>query len=65
MVSFHNFKPQYFKLSNSNPKNKYVAYVTLLSQISNCQGLGRKSKHEILKTDRAIDCGQSGDAPNR
>ena len=23
-------------------------------QISNCQGLGRKNKHEILKTDRII-----------
>ena len=25
-------------------------------QISNCQGLGRKNKHEILKTDRIV-CG--------
>ena len=25
----------------------------MLSQISNCQGLGRKNKHEILKTDRS------------
>ena len=24
----------------------------MLSQISNCQGLGRKNKHDILKTDR-------------
>ena len=39
-------------MSVSNPKNKYVAYVSVLSQISNCQGLGRKNKHEILKTDR-------------
>ena len=51
-VSFHNFKSQSFKLSISNPKSKYVAYVSLLSQISNCQGLGRKNKHEISKTDR-------------
>ena len=51
-VSFHNFKSQNFKLSVSNPKNKYVAYLSVLSQISNCQGLGRKNKHEILKTDR-------------
>ena len=51
-VSFHNFKSRNFKLSASNPKNKYVAYVFVLSQISNCQGLGRKNKHEILKTDR-------------
>ena len=51
-VSFHNFKSQNLKLSVSNPKNKYVAYVSVLSQISNCQGLGRKNKHEILKTDR-------------
>ena len=53
-VSFHNFKSQNFKLSVSNPKNKYVAYLSVLSQISNCQGLGRKNKHEILKTDRYI-----------
>ena len=51
-ISFHNFKSQNFKLSVSNPKNKYVAYLSVLSQISNCQGLGRKNKHEILKTDR-------------
>ena len=51
-VSFHNFKSRNFKLSVSNPKSKYVAYVFVLSQISNCQGLGRKNKHEILKTDR-------------
>ena len=51
-VSFHNFKSQNFKLSVSNPKSKYVAYLSVLSQISNCQGLGRKNKHEILKTDR-------------
>ena len=53
-VSFHNFKSQNFKLSVSNPKNKYVAYVSVLSHISNCQGLGRKNKHDILKTDRII-----------
>ena len=46
-VSFHNFKSQIFKLSVSNPKSKYVAYVYVVSQISNCQGLGRKNKHEI------------------
>ena len=51
-VSFHNFKSQDFKLSVSNPKSKYVAYLSVLSQISNCQGLGRKNKHEIMKTDR-------------
>ena len=51
-VSFHNFKSQNFKLSVSNPKNKYVAYASVLSQTSNCQGLGRKNKHENLKTDR-------------
>ena len=43
---------QNFKLSVSNPKSKYVAYVSVLSRISNCQGLGRKNKFEILKTDR-------------
>ena len=53
-VSFLNFKSQNLKLSVSNPKSKYVAYVTVLSQISNCQGLGRKNKHEILKTDRTL-----------
>ena len=26
------------------------------SRISNCQSLGRKNKHEILKTDRTICC---------
>ena len=41
-----------FKLSVSNPKSKYVAYLSVLSQISNCQSLGRKNKHKILKTDR-------------
>ena len=51
-VSFRNFKSQVFKSSVSNPKSKYVAYVSVLSQISNCQSLGRKNKHEILKTDR-------------
>ena len=51
-VSFHNFKSRKFKLSVSNPKSKYFAYLFVLSQISNCQGLGRKNKHEILKTDR-------------
>ena len=51
-VSFHNFKSQNFKSSVSIPKNKYVAYVSVLSQISNCQGLGRKINFEILKTDR-------------
>ena len=48
-VSLHNFKSQNFKLSVSNPKNKYVAYVSVLSQIANCQGLGRKNKHDIFK----------------
>ena len=51
-VSFHNFKSQNFKLSVSNPKSKHVAYLFVLSQNSNCQSLGRKNKHEILKTDR-------------
>ena len=53
-VSFHNFKSQNFKLSVSNPEGKYVAYVSVLYQISNCQGLGRKNKHELLKTDRTL-----------
>ena len=47
-VSFHNFKSQNFKLSVSNPKSKYVACLSVLSQISNCQGLGHKNKIEIL-----------------
>ena len=51
-VSFHDFKSQNFKLSVSNPKNKYVAYLSVLSHNSNCQGVGRKNKHEFLKTDR-------------
>ena len=41
-VSFHNFKSQNFKLSVSNHESKYVAYLSVLSQISNCQSLGRK-----------------------
>ena len=45
-VSCHNFKSQDFKLSVSNPKSKCVVYLSVLSQISNCQGLGRKNKHE-------------------
>ena len=45
-VSFHNFKSQIPKLSVSNPRSKYVDYLSVLSQISNCQGLGRKNKHE-------------------
>ena len=49
IVGFHNFKSRNFKLSVSNPKSKYVAYVSVLFQISNCQGLGRKNKHEIWK----------------
>ena len=51
-VSFHNFKSQNVKLSVSNPKSKYVAYLSVLSQISNCQGLGRKNKRELLKSHR-------------
>ena len=51
-VSFHNFKSRNFKLSVSNPENKCVAYVSVLSRISNCQSLGRKNKFEILKTYR-------------
>ena len=34
-------------------KSKHVAYVSVLSQISNSQGLGRKNNFEILKTDRS------------
>ena len=51
-ASCHNFKSLNFKLSVSNPNRKYVAYVSVLSQISNSQGLGRKNNFEILKTDR-------------
>ena len=51
-VSSHNCKSQKVKLSVSNPKSNYVACLPVLSQISNCQSLGRKNKHEILKTDR-------------
>ena len=53
-LSFHNFTSRKLKLSVSNPKNKFVAYLSVLSRISNCQSLGRKNKHEILKTDRAL-----------
>ena len=51
-ASFHNFKSQNFKLSVSNPRNKYVAYLSVLSRISNCQSLGRKNKLKTLKTYR-------------
>ena len=34
-VSFHNFKSQDFKMSVSKPE-EYVAYFSVLSQISNC-----------------------------
>ena len=51
-VSFHNLKSQNVKLSVSSPKSKYVAYLSVLSQLSSCQSLGRKNKHDILKTDR-------------
>ena len=51
-ASFHNFKSQNLKLRVSNPENKYVVCLSVLSQISNCQGLGRNNKFEILKTDR-------------
>ena len=37
-VSFHNFKSQKIKLSVSNPKNTYVAYVSVLSQIFKLPG---------------------------
>ena len=46
-VSFHNFESRNFKLSVSNPKSKYVAYVSVLSQISNCQSLGRKNNESV------------------
>ena len=58
-VSFHIFKSQNLWLSVSNPKSKYVAHLSVLSQIQNCQGLGRKNKHEILKTDRTGEQAQS------
>ena len=51
-VGFHNFNLRIVNLRVSNPKNTYVAYVSVLSRISNCQSLGRKNKHELLKTDR-------------
>ena len=60
-VSFHNFKSNEIKLSVSNPKNKHVVYLSVLSQISNCQSLGRKNKHDILKTDRKHNGEQSLD----
>ena len=61
-VSFHNFKSQNVKLSVSNPKNNYVAYLSVLSQISNCQSLGNKNKHDILKADRASNDDKSADS---
>ena len=52
IVSVVVIKSQNFKLSVSNPKSKHVAYLSVLSQTSNCQGLGRKNKFDMLKTDR-------------
>ena len=37
--------------------------MSVLSQISHCQGLGRKSKFEILKTYRSAHFGESRSAP--
>ena len=51
-VSFHNFKSQNFKLRISNPKSKHDDHLSVLSRISNCQGLSRKNNFEILKTYR-------------
>ena len=45
--NFHNFKPQNFKLSVSNPNSKYVAYLYVLSNLS------RKNKHDILAGARS------------
>ena len=58
-ASFHNFKTQNLKLSVSNPRSKYVACLSVLSRISNCQGLGHKNNFEIMKIDRIdkILCG--------
>ena len=42
-------------MSVSNPKSKYVAHLSVLSRISNFQGLGRKNKFENLKTYRSGD----------
>ena len=54
MVSCNNFKSQKKQIERLKSKSKYVAYVPVLSQISNCQGLGRKRKHTILKNDRIL-----------
>ena len=60
---------QVFIISNRNISNwasqilkeKYVAHLSVLSRISNCQGLGRKNKFEILKTDRIeLSAGRAG-----
>ena len=51
-VGFHHFNLRIFNSRVSNPKNKNVVYLSVLSRISNYQGLGRKNKHENLKTDR-------------
>ena len=53
-LSRNRWRKKKFQLSVSNPKSKYVAYLSVLSQFSNCQGLGRKNKLETLKTDRIL-----------
>ena len=52
-ASFHNFKSQISNRETQILKGKCVAYLSVLSRISNCQSLGRKNEHEILKTYRS------------
>ena len=59
-VSCHNFKPQNFKLSVSDPKSKYVAYVSVLSRSSNCQGLGRKTNMKFWKPTALVRTDHGG-----
>ena len=41
---FSQFQTAKFQIERLKALNKYVAHLSLLSRISNCQGLGRKSK---------------------
>ena len=52
MVGFHNLNLRIFHLRVSNPNKLIVDVVLTRCRISMCQGLGRKNKHEHLKTDR-------------
>ena len=50
---FHNFNLRIFNLRVSNPHKLMVDVFLTRCRISMCQGLGRKNKRGILKTDHS------------